>query len=53
VTIDGKPLEVVVDGKTRASIEYPAEALRGDVGLLCSRGETGFMDLRLLAGKAR
>ena len=53
VTIDGQPLEVVVDGKNRPSITYPGEALRGDVGLLCSRGVTGFRDLRLLAGKSR
>ena len=53
VTIDGEPLTVIVDGKERASIEYPAGALRGDVGLLSSRGVTSFRDLRLLAGKVR
>ncbi len=53
VTIDGEPVTVVVDGKNRSSIEYPSEALRGDVGLLCSRGVTRFRDLRLLANKAR
>ncbi len=53
VTLDGEPLNVVVDGKDRESIAYPAGALRGDVGLLVSRGVTGFQDIRLLASKAR
>jgi tetratricopeptide (TPR) repeat protein len=53
VTIDGVPLPVVVDGKNREAIKYPVAALRGDVGLLASRGVTRFSDLRILAGRTR
>ena len=53
VSIDGEPLPVVVDGKNRKSIPYPAGALRGDLGLLGSKGQTRFSEIRLLAGKAR
>jgi tetratricopeptide (TPR) repeat protein len=53
VTINGEPLPVVVDKKNRDSIKYPAGALRGDIGLLSSRGVTRFTDLRLLANRAR
>ena len=53
VTIDGVPLHPVVDGKKQDFIQYPMSALRGDAGLLVSKGVTRFTDLRLLAGKTR
>jgi tetratricopeptide (TPR) repeat protein len=53
VTIDGKPLMVVVDGKERRSIKYPMLALKGDAGLLASKGITRYTDLKLLAGRSR
>lgn len=53
VTIDGVPLHPVVDGKKQDSIQYPMSALRGDAGLLVSKGVTRFTDLRMLAGKTR
>jgi tetratricopeptide (TPR) repeat protein len=51
VSIDGVPLKPVVDGRTQDFIQYPMSALRGDAGLLVSKGVTRFTDLRLLAGK--
>ena len=53
VTIDGTPLKPVVGGVERGSIKYPMTALRGDAGLLASKGVTRYSDLRLLAGRAR
>ncbi|MFT7462318.1 MAG: hypothetical protein ACI9EF_000658 [Pseudohongiellaceae bacterium] len=53
VTIDGVPLQPVVDGKKQDFIQYPMSALRGDAGLLVSKGITRYVDLRLLAGKTR
>jgi len=53
VDIDGVRLPVVVDKKPRESINYPSAALRGDLGLLGSKGRTRFTDLRLLAGRVR
>lgn len=53
VTVDGVPVKPVVDGKTEDAIRYPRGALRGDAGLLASKGVTRFSDLRLLAGRTR
>ncbi len=53
VTIDGVPVRPVVDGKKQDFIQYPMSALRGDAGLLVSKGVTRFTDLRMLAGKTR
>ncbi|GJM23424.1 MAG: hypothetical protein DHS20C15_33390 [Planctomycetota bacterium] len=53
VTIDGEPVKPVVGGKYVPGIEYPRAALRGDVGLLASRGVSRFGELRLLAGGNR
>lgn len=53
VTIDGVPLPVIDGGKSLEALTYPVAALRGDVGLLASRGKTRFTDLRLFAAKAR
>lgn len=53
VTVDGEPVKTVVGGKFVPGIEYPRAALRGDVGLLASRGVSRFGELRLLAGGNR
>lgn len=53
VTIDGVSLKPVSEGKIVDAIQYPRAALRGDVGLLASRGLSRFGDLRLLAGESR
>jgi hypothetical protein len=53
VTIDGQAVEPIVGKKVVPSIKYPLGALRGDVGLLGSRGVTRFTDIRLRAGAER
>lgn len=53
VRVNGEVVKPIVGGKVQPSIKYPLAALRGDVGLLASRGRTRFTDVRLLAGAER
>lgn len=53
VSIDGQPVSPIAGGKIVKAIQYPLGALRGDVGLLASRGVTRFTDIRLAAGAER
>jgi tetratricopeptide (TPR) repeat protein len=53
VKVNGEVVEPIVGGKRVPSIKYPLAALRGDVGLLASRGTTRFTDVRLLSGAER
>jgi hypothetical protein len=53
VSISGQPVSPIVGGKIVKAIKYPLGALRGDVGLLASRGVTRFSDIRLAAGSER
>ena len=53
VSIGGQPVSPIVGGKIVKAIKYPLGALRGDVGLLASRGVTRFPDIRLKAGAER
>jgi hypothetical protein len=53
VSIDGKPVEPIVGGEIVKGIKYPSGALRGDVGLLGSKGVTRYRDVRLRAGAER
>ena len=48
VSVDGQPLGLFKDKKEVPSVRYPLAALRGDVGVLASRGLTQFVDIRLL-----
>ena len=49
VSLNGVPVKPIVGGREQPSLKYPLGALRGDVGLLVSRGTTRFTDIRLLA----
>jgi len=49
VSIDGQPLPLIKGRKVVPSVRYPLAALRGDIGVLASRGTTRFLDIRLLA----
>ena len=53
VFLDEQRLEPVAGGKKLPSIRYPLSALRGDIGLLGSRGTTTFTDVRLRAVERR
>ncbi len=53
VFLDEQRLEPVAGGKKVPSIRYPLSALRGDIGLLGSRGTTTFTDVRLRAVERR
>ena len=53
VSIDGRPVQPIAGGKIVKAIKYPLGALRGDVGLLASRGATRFSEIRLRAGDER
>lgn len=53
VSIDGHPVQPIVGGKIVKAIKYPLGALRGDLGLLASRGATRFSEIRLRAGDER
>ena len=53
VFVDDQPLKPVVGGKYVPAIRYPLSALRGDIGLLGSRGTTTFSDVRLRAVERR
>jgi len=53
VSIDGQPVSPIVGGQIVEAIKYPLGALRGDVGLLASRGVSRFSDIRLGAGAER
>jgi len=53
VSVDGQPVSGVVGGKSLRSIKYPLAALRGDIGLMASRGVTRFSEVRLLSGGGR
>lgn len=53
VWIDGELLKPIVGKKLVPSIKYPLTALRGDIGLLGSRGTTTFTDVRLRAADPR
>jgi tetratricopeptide (TPR) repeat protein len=53
VFLDDQRLEPVAGGKKVPSIRYPLSALRGDIGLLGSRGTTSFSDVRLRAVERR
>ncbi len=48
VTLDGELVKPIVGGKPLPSMKYPLGALRGDVGLITSKGTTRFTGLRLL-----
>jgi tetratricopeptide (TPR) repeat protein len=53
VSVDGEPVHAIAGGRSLRAMKYPLAALRGDVGLLASRGITRFGDVRLLAGAER
>ncbi|MHC5212538.1 MAG: family 16 glycoside hydrolase [Planctomycetota bacterium] len=53
VSIDGEPVHAIVGKRSVRAMKYPLAALRGDVGLLASRGITRFNGIRLLAGAER
>ncbi|MHC4845687.1 MAG: family 16 glycoside hydrolase, partial [Planctomycetota bacterium] len=53
VSVNGELVKPIVGGKALPSMKYPLAALRGDVGLLGSRGRTQYTDVRLLAGGQR
>jgi tetratricopeptide (TPR) repeat protein len=53
VSVDGQPVQAITGGRSVRAMKYPLAALRGDVGLLASRGITRFSDIRLLAGAER
>ena len=53
VSIDGHPVQPIVGGQIVQAIKYPLGALRGDLGLLASRGATRFSEIRLRAGDER
>ncbi len=53
VSVDGVPVKGIVNKVSQLAIKYPLAALRGDIGLLASRGVTRFSDVRLLSGGGR
>jgi tetratricopeptide (TPR) repeat protein len=53
VSVDGVPVDAISGGRSVRAMKYPLAALRGDVGLLASRGITRFTGIRLLAGAGR
>jgi tetratricopeptide (TPR) repeat protein len=53
VTVDGQSVKGIVNKVSMQAIKYPLAALRGDIGLLASRGVTRFSDVRLLSGGGR
>jgi hypothetical protein len=53
VTVNGQTVKPIVGGKSLPAMKYPLAALRGDIGLLASKGVTRFSDVRLLARGGR
>jgi hypothetical protein len=53
VSVDGVPVDAISGGRSVRAMKYPLAALRGDVGLLASRGITRVTGIRLLAGAGR
>ncbi len=53
VRLNGDLVRPIVDRQAVDALKYPLAALRGDVGLLASRGVTLFSEIRLQSGAER